>query len=116
MNMFHDAKSAREKCTAANIRVCFGHKNVLQNTKKCFNATYEFIEFVTASYIVASAMTLMNIQTVRSKPGNLPSKRDGKLLYLSSVAEQVFFSKFCFIIKVILYLFSDILCEDPVCR
>lgn len=94
MNMFHDPKSAREKGTAANIRVCFGHKNVLTNTKKCFNATYEFIEFATTSYTVAAALSVMKLETIKSKPSNLPTKKDDKLMYLNGVAQQVYYKPY----------------------
>lgn len=87
--MFHDPKSAREKGTAANVRVCFGHKNVLANTKKCFNATYEFIEFVTTSYTVAAALSVMKLETIKCKPSDLPSNKDDKLLYLNGIAQEV---------------------------
>ena len=60
MNLFHDPKSARQKGTLANIRVVYGHKNVLQNTKKCFNATHEFVEFATTACYCCSIESYEN--------------------------------------------------------
>ena len=90
MDMFHTVKSSREKGTPANIRVLFHHKNVLQNTKKCFNATFELIEFVTTSYVLALALQVMAVVNIKTRPANLPSTKEDKLLYLSNVAKEVF--------------------------
>ena len=87
--MFHNTKSTREKGTLAHIRVCFGHKNVLQNTKKCFNATYEFIEFVTTSYIVALAARYMGVNDIKNPPPQMPRNIEEKRTYLRSLADKV---------------------------
>ena len=91
MNTFYDPKSARQKGTLANIRVVYGHKNVLQNTKKCFNATYEFIEFTTMAYILAAAVHIMGITHIKTTPPDFPSTKEDKLHFLSSVAQKVIF-------------------------
>ena len=89
MNMFHDSKSARQKGTLANIRVCYNHKNVIQNTKKCFNATHEFIEFVTTSYVLAAAITILGTTGVKKIPHNIPHTKAEKLMFLNSIAQKV---------------------------
>lgn len=90
MDMFHTTRSSREKGTLTNIRVLFHHKNVLQNTKKCFNATFAFIEFVTTSYVLALALQIMGVMNIKARPANLPSMKEDKLLYLNNVAKEVF--------------------------
>ena len=87
MDMFYNPKSTREKGTLANM--CYGHKNVLQNTKKCFNATYEFIEFATTSYIVALAARCMGIDNIKKPPPQLPQRMEEKWTYLRSLADKV---------------------------
>ena len=87
--MFHNSKSTREKGTLANIRVCYRHKNVLQNTKKCFNATFEFIEFVTTSYIVALAVKYLGVNNIERHPSKMPHKKEEKRMYLRTLAEKV---------------------------
>ena len=91
MNTFHDPKSARQKGTLANIRVVYGHKNVLQNTKKCFNATYELIEFTTMAYILAAALQFMRTTHIKTTPPDFPSRKEDKLHFLSTVAQKVTF-------------------------
>ena len=78
-----------------DIHVCYGHKNVLQNTKKCFNATYEFIEFVTTSYVVALAARYMGVNDIKKTPPQMPQKMEEKWTYLRSLADKIskFFSK-----------------------
>ena len=89
MDMFHNSKSTREKGTLANIRVCYRHKNVLQNTKKCFNATFEFIDFVTTSYIVALAVKYLGVNNIEEHPSNIPHKKEEKRMFLRTLAEKV---------------------------
>ena len=89
MDMFHNTKSSREKGTLANIRVCYGHKNVLHNTKKCFNATFELIDFVTTSYIIALALKFLGVNNMKEVPKVLPKMKEDKLLYLHMIAEKV---------------------------
>ena len=90
MDMFHNSKSSREKGTLANIRVIFGHRNVMHNTKKCFNATFEFIEFVTTSYALALALHIMKVADMKVTPADVPTEIEDKLLYLSNVVEEVY--------------------------
>ena len=87
--MFHDPKSAWQKGTLANIRICYGHKNVLQNTKNCFNATHELIEFTTSAYIIGAALMVMGISDINTPPPDLPTTKKDKLLFLNSVAQKV---------------------------
>ena len=89
MNLFHDPKSARQKGTLANIRVVYGHKNVMQNTKKCFNATHEFVEFATTAYVIAAALRVMRTSQVTTIPPDFPSTQEDKLLFLNNVAQKV---------------------------
>ena len=102
MDMFHNSKSSREKGTLANIRVIFGHKNVMQDTKKCFNATFEFIEFVTTSYVLALVLYTMKVVDIKTTPVDVPTMVEDKLLYLSNVAEKVLIK---YIFQYILQLF-----------
>ena len=87
--MFHNGKSTREKGTLANICVCYGHKNVLQNTKKCFNATYEFIDCITTSYIVVLAVKYMGVTDIKNPPPQMPQQIEEKRTYLRSLADKV---------------------------
>ena len=89
MDMFNNPKSSREKGTLANIRISFRHKNVLQNTKKCFNATFEFIEFVTTSYITALAVKYLGVNNIKQLPSGIPQSKENKRIYLRTLAEKV---------------------------
>ena len=93
MDMFHNSKSSREKGTLASIRVIFGHKNVMQNTKKCFNATFEFIEFVTTSYVLALALHILKVADMKTTPADVPTEIEDKLFYLSNIAEEVYINE-----------------------
>ena len=104
MNLFHDPKSAQQKGTLANIRVVYGHKNVLQNTKKCFNATHEFVEFATTAYVIAAALRVMRTSQVTTIPPDFPSTQEDKLLFLNNVAQRVPYLKLnTYLICVLLF-------------
>lgn len=85
----YSQKSARSVGTLSYIRNTYRHNNIKADVHQCVNASTDLLRFATTSYILATALELMNCCKMSDVPENLPDNDKELGIYVHTIATQV---------------------------